>query len=64
MIQKINKCHVFFFACVVRGGGGGEGGGGEGGGGQDKSGWTACFPGVKITREGGQDIPGQLATWG
>ena len=32
--------------------------------GQDKPAWTACPPGVKITRVGGQDIPGQLAPRG
>ena len=34
------------------------------GGGQDKLTWTACPRGGEDNRNGGQDIPGQLAPWG
>ena len=41
MIQKNNKItYIYFFTCVRRG--------------QDKPAWTACPPGVKITRVGGK----------
>ena len=40
MIQKNNKITIYIFTCV--------------GGGQDKPAWTACPPGVKITRVGGK----------
>ena len=54
MIQKNNKItYIYFYMCW-----------GGGGGGQDKPAWKACPPGVKITRVGGQDIPGQLAHTG
>ena len=48
MIQKNNKITYIFFYLCWRGGGGG------GGGGQDQPAWTACPPGVKITRVGGK----------
>ena len=34
------------------------------GGGQDKPAWTACPPGVKITRVGARDIPDSLPPGG
>ena len=43
MIQKNNKItYIYFYLCW------------QGGGGQDKPAWTACPPGVKITRVGGK----------
>ena len=45
MIQKNNKITYIYFYLCWRGGGGG---------GQDKPAWTACPPGVKITRVGGK----------
>ena len=44
MIRKNNKMKWVFLLVL----------GGGGGGGQDKLAWTACPPGVKITRVGGK----------